>query len=237
MHKPSLKFNKRNNKWMLVLAVLAIQFANPWLTLVSFMIFLTFGIGIGLHRIACHKVEVNKPFERLCFALGLLTHSGSLRGSAVQHAQHHKFADTEQDHHKLGRTVKAGSFLDFLSKKEIKEALKGFDDTAMWMDLNYYRWTLPLWVISLALFPSVFVGAIGAMFFHDYIAVNVLHTRFGYRNYNTPDKSVNIWWLWPIMLGENWHNNHHGKVSNDYGDRWWEVDVLALICKWQKRGS
>ena len=35
------------------------------------------------------------------------------------------------------------------------------------------------------------------------------HSRIGYRNFNTKDKSTNIPYISWIAWGFNWHNNHH----------------------------
>jgi len=42
----------------------------------------------------------------------------------------------------------------------------------------------------------------------------------------------NIWWLWPIMLGANWHNNHHAYAySCREGFEWWEIDPLYYFVR------
>jgi stearoyl-CoA desaturase (delta-9 desaturase) len=52
----------------------------------------------------------------------------------------------------------------------------------------------------------------------------------GYKNFQTKDNSVNVPWIWPLVLGECWHNNHHGKPGAWYfGERWWELDPSALF--------
>ena len=47
-----------------------------------------------------------------------------------------------------------------------------------------------------------------------------------YRNFNTSDQSLNVWWVGILALGEGWHNNHHAlPTSARHGIKWWEVDV------------
>jgi stearoyl-CoA desaturase (delta-9 desaturase) len=55
----------------------------------------------------------------------------------------------------------------------------------------------------------------------------------GYKNYPTADNSINSPWLFPIILGEAWHNNHHSDGRNpNYGGRhWWELDPTYWIIK------
>jgi len=40
-------------------------------------------------------------------------------------------------------------------------------------------------------------------------SVNSVTHRFGYRNFNTPDKSTNHPVVAFLAWGEGWHNNHH----------------------------
>jgi len=44
----------------------------------------------------------------------------------------------------------------------------------------------------------------------------------------------NVWWLTPIMLGANWHNNHHAQSNTARaGFEWYEIDpIYYVICLW-----
>lgn len=56
-------------------------------------------------------------------------------------------------------------------------------------------------------------------------SVNSLTHAFGYRNYQTDEKSRNNWLVAIMASGEGWHNNHHhdpASASNQH--RWWEFD-------------
>jgi stearoyl-CoA desaturase (delta-9 desaturase) len=90
--------------------------------------------------------------------------------------------------------------------------------------------SIDLWIYLLA-FPAFIT-------LHSFlIQTSITHIPWaGYRNYNTKDDSVNVPWLFPIILGEAWHNNHHGEGRNpNYGRRWWELDptywLIKLIAK------
>jgi stearoyl-CoA desaturase (delta-9 desaturase) len=69
--------------------------------------------------------------------------------------------------------------------------------------------------------------------FHSYaINTSVNHyTKLGYKNYETKDDGVNVTWLFPVILGEAWHNNHHGDAGNyNFGGRnWWEFDPTRVL--------
>ena len=59
--------------------------------------------------------------------------------------------------------------------------------------------------------------------------VNSASHIWGYRNYEIPDNSRNLWWVGLLAWGEGWHNNHHAFPGNArHGHRWWEIDVTYL---------
>ncbi|MDD2768908.1 MAG: fatty acid desaturase [Methylococcus sp.] len=56
--------------------------------------------------------------------------------------------------------------------------------------------------------------------------VNGLGHCLGYRNFETPDASTNLWPLGIIIGGEELHNNHHAyPASARLSSQWWEVDI------------
>ncbi|MFM8572344.1 MAG: acyl-CoA desaturase [Pirellula sp.] len=56
-------------------------------------------------------------------------------------------------------------------------------------------------------------------------AVNSVCHTWGYRNYETRDRSTNSWWVAFFTFGEGWHNNHHAdQRSAQHGHRWFELD-------------
>lgn len=62
---------------------------------------------------------------------------------------------------------------------------------------------------------------------HGTCLVNSVGHRFGSQRYPGRDGSRNVWWIWPLTLGENWHNNHHADPrAARAGHAWWEVDLI-----------
>lgn len=42
--------------------------------------------------------------------------------------------------------------------------------------------------------------------------------------------SRNVWWLSIVMLGENWHNNHHAFASSArHGWEWYQLDISYMV--------
>lgn len=56
--------------------------------------------------------------------------------------------------------------------------------------------------------------------------VNSAAHRWGYRNYETADRSRNNVLVALLTNGEGWHNNHHATPrACSQGHRWWELDL------------
>lgn len=56
--------------------------------------------------------------------------------------------------------------------------------------------------------------------------VNSAAHRWGYRNYDTADRSRNNVVVALLTNGEGWHNNHHATPrACSQGHRWWEIDL------------
>jgi sn-2 palmitoyl-lipid 9-desaturase len=62
--------------------------------------------------------------------------------------------------------------------------------------------------------------------------VNSAAHRWGYRNYETADRSRNNWFVALLTNGEGWHNNHHATPrACSQGHRWWEVDLTFTFVR------
>ena len=56
--------------------------------------------------------------------------------------------------------------------------------------------------------------------------VNSASHYWGYRNFNTPDRSRNNVLVAILTNGEGWHNNHHASPRTcSHSQRWWEMDL------------
>jgi stearoyl-CoA desaturase (delta-9 desaturase) len=83
------------------------------------------------------------------------------------------------------------------------------------IELFYFCWVLPALLIQLS--QSNF---------------NYFGHMYGYINHNINDDSKNNVFLFPIILGEAWHNNHHGDPKNiSTTVRKYEIDPLCWFIK------
>jgi stearoyl-CoA desaturase (delta-9 desaturase) len=62
--------------------------------------------------------------------------------------------------------------------------------------------------------------------------VNSAGHSWGYRNYDTADKSRNNFVVALLTNGEGWHNNHHASPrACSQGHRWWEMDLTFIAVR------
>ena len=209
-------------------------------------------VGLGLHRLWSHDTyKTNKYVE---FVLAVLS-AGTLQGPALSwasnHFDHHSYTDTEKDPHTPQKYK--SRFMGFLwshmgwmlvgegSYKSINRVTMvklGRNKILRWQ-LKYYwhiaiamNTVIPAFVgfvfggTALAAYAGfLFIGIGRAIQQQITFFVNSLCHFIGTQKY-TNGTSRDIWWLAPVLLGENWHNFHHAFPS-DYrnGAQWHQFDV------------
>lgn len=60
---------------------------------------------------------------------------------------------------------------------------------------------------------------------HTTFTINSIAHKFGTQPYSDSNSTRDVWWLAPILCGENYHNYHH-RFQSDYrnGIRWYHWD-------------
>jgi len=186
-----------------------------------FYVYSVLGISMMLHRYYSHKSFKLNPFIKWFFTVfAVLAGRGSPLGWVYIHRIHHATSDTEKDPHSPHySTFKFIGFKPVQENKKINHFIvKELLTTAhikidkyyllvilsfllllsiINFDLIFYMWAIPVFVVSVT----------QTMF--NYFA----HTK-GYRNFKTTDRSTNNLYLWPFILGDAWHNNHHANAAN-----------------------
>lgn len=206
----------------------------------SFYILNILGIWMTLHRYYSHKsFELNLMFKWIFSTIALLAGRGSILGWVYLHRLHHAYSDQEKDPHSphnlgyklfgFGHMKKQEGEMKIFLVKELMTPEQLF--IHKWymllllpilivfalidLQLFYWAWLVPAMLIQLSTNNFNYFG----------------HTT-GYRNYETKDQSRNNALLWPIILGEAWHNNHHADAKNySTKHKFWEIDPLTWIIK------
>ena len=211
-----------------------------WLAaIVMNFVFGCLGVTVTFHRYLTHKsFEFRYSWiERLFSLFGLLGATGSPLGWVGLHKTHHKYADTTKDGHGPVRGWR-NFFPDYDYFVSYKDVRYMFKDPYHKFLHNYGAWVIVLYLGVLYL-----VGGFQTMAFFGLIPQLITggmssicnwftHWKLGYRNYDVPDDSVNVWWLAIPTWGEAWHNNHHAEPwTASFQRKWWEVDISALVIK------
>lgn len=213
---------------------------NISIMLISFYTINIIGVWMMMHRYYSHKSFVLNPlFKWLFTAVALLAGRGSVIGWVYLHRLHHAHSDQEKDPHSphnlgyklfgFGHMKQQEGEMKIFLVKELMTASQLFIHkwymllllpavvVAALIDLEflYWAWIVPATLIQLSTSNFNYFG----------------HTT-GYRNHDTKDHSRNNAWLWPVILGEAWHNNHHADAKNfTTKHKFWEIDPIAWLIK------
>ena len=216
---------------------------NIIIMLTSFYVLNILGIWMMLHRYYSHKsFELNPAFKWLFSVIALLAGRGSILGWVYLHRLHHAYSDEEKDPHSPHNLGYKLFGFGHMKKQEGKMKIFLVKELMTPEQLFIHKWymllLLPILVVLALIDLQLFYWAwlVPAMLIQ--LSTNNFnyfgHTS-GYRNYATKDQSRNNALLWPIILGEAWHNNHHADAKNlSTRHKFWEIDplewVIKLIC-------
>ncbi len=239
--------------WMTVMhvgAVAALWYVS-WQAMVAFFIlhYITacWGITLGYHRLLTHgSMVVSRPVRYFFSLCGTLSAEGSPLFWVANHRKHHVLSDHEGDPHSPNQGFWWSHMLWFQPKDTAEQELELFKRWApdMYNDpvQRFLHKTFILYPILLGfgLFAigQWAVGGLGISFvlwglcarmvvcYHCTWFVNSATHVWGYRNYESSDRSRNLWWVALLSYGEGWHNNHHAHQRlAKHGHRWYEIDV------------
>lgn len=211
-------------------------------TITGYVCIKMLGISAGYHRLFSHAgYKVNTVVKRILLFFGILAGQGSpIFWIGIHRGYHHRYADKPGDAH----SPKDGFWHSYIgwmftrSKMSIRSVVDLLrDPDIVYAHRHYIKilWAtnIVLAVISIDLWLYLLVLPTFITLHSFLIQTSVTHLKWaGYRNYAVSDDSVNVPWLFLFILGEAWHNNHHGDGRNpNYGRRWWEIDpTYWLIC-------
>lgn len=202
------------------------------------------GVTAGLHRYFSHRsFKAGKWKERLMLYFATLAGQGSpMWWVSLHRGYHHKSADTEKDPHSPihGKIHSLILWMFRINPESISfkysiDLLRNKD--VIWFCKHYTK----IWIISNLIFLLIswklflFFSMVPALItLVTYNLTNCLnHLKgLGYTNFETKENSQNVPWLFPLVLGECWHNNHHGKPgASHFGRKWWEFDPAGTFIK------
>ncbi|QPN61929.1 fatty acid desaturase [Synechococcus sp. CBW1004] len=184
------------------------------------------GVTIGYHRLLSHRAfRLPQWLERFFATCGALSCQHGPIDWVGLHRHHHKFSDTDADHHDSNKGFwwsHMGWMLEAVPALASVPRLTG--------DLAadpYYRWlnkwflVLQLPLAALLFWIGTVTGAGGwalvlwgiplrlVLVYHVTWLVNSATHCWGEAVHDSGDKSRNNLWVALFTFGEGWHNNHH----------------------------
>jgi stearoyl-CoA desaturase (delta-9 desaturase) len=239
-----------------LLALLPQFWSGPALAtfLILYWITACFGVTIGYHRLLCHRsFRVPHWLERFFATCGALSCQHGPIDWVGLHRHHHKFSDTDADHHDSNKGFwwsHMGWMLTTIPAAAAVPRLTG--------DLArdpYYRW-LNKWFLVLQLPLGLLLFWIGtvtgaggwalvlwgiplrlAIVYQFTWLVNSATHRWGSVSHDSGDNSRNNPWVAALTFGEGWHNNHHAfphSARHGWGRRqfdltWQHIRLLRAL--------
>ena len=211
-------------------------------TIIGYICLKMLGISAGYHRLFSHAgFKVNVAVKRLLLWFGIIAGQGSpIFWIGIHRGYHHRYADRDGDAHSPKDGFWHSYILwmfkrDSMSIRSVTDLLK--DPDMVFAHKHYIKilWATHLLVVLISVDLWLYLLALPAFItLHSFLLqTSATHiSKLGYRNYATKDNSVNCPWLFPLLLGEAWHNNHHGEGRNpNYGRKWWELDPTFWLIK------
>jgi stearoyl-CoA desaturase (delta-9 desaturase) len=200
------------------------------------------GVTVYLHRCQAHRaLEVHPALAHFFRAWLWLTTGMGTRAWAAIHRKHHAKCETPEDPHSpQTRGIKTvfwkGAEL-YRAEANNTETLEryGHGTPSDWLETHVYEkfpWqgcgvTLVLNFLLFG-FPGLTIWAIQMVWIPFWAAgvVNGIGHYWGYRNFDYPDASRNIF-PWGIIIGgEELHNNHHTHATSaKLSSKWYEFDI------------
>jgi stearoyl-CoA desaturase (delta-9 desaturase) len=210
-------------------------------------------VTVFYHRGFAHgAVTMSRRVRHFIAATGNWVTGLDPKAWACMHRQHHQFADAAEDPHSPANLGVPGVMLGQLRayERNLSLLINGHPTTAAVVaDLDFpvswvnrRTWTLPYlmhFAIAAALVVAFQSWLLGAAWFFGLMShpvqgwmVNALGHAYGYRNFDTPDRSRNNPLVAWFVVGEGYQNNHHFAPRNArMSVKWFEFDSGYLLCR------
>ena len=209
-----------------------------------------FGIGLGYHRLHTHRsYKVPKLLEYFFAICGSMTLEGGPIFWVATHRKHHVLSDQEGDPHSPNEGFWWAHMLWFQPKDapgEVETLCQRWapdlykDPVQRFFHTYFILAPIALGVVLYSAGEYFFQQGMSWMLwglcfrmiaaYHSTWFVNSATHIWGYRNYETSDRSRNLWWVALLSYGEGWHNNHHAHQRlARHGHKWWEIDVTYMV--------
>lgn len=184
------------------------------------------GVTIGYHRLLSHRsFQLPQWLERFFATCGALSCQHGPIDWVGLHRHHHKFSDTDADHHNSHRGFwwsHMGWMFETVTAMQAVPRMTGDlakDPYYRWLNNNFLLLQLPLAGLLYWIGTATGAGGWGLVLwgiplrlvvvYHVTWLVNSATHCWGTVAYDSGDASRNNKWVAALTFGEGWHNNHH----------------------------
>ncbi len=213
------------------------------------------GVTVGYHRLLTHRsFKTLKPIEYLLSWLGSINLQGGPVKWIATHRLHHQHSDQEEDPHSpvhgffwshmrwiFTFDPKFDEYKDYsqYALDIARDPGHALIERVVPFSQLFFMGLLYLWGWSFGGgmwggFSCVVWGGFLrlVLVYHSTWLVNSATHTWGYRNFETNEKSTNLWWVSLFALGEGWHNNHHAYPNSArHGMKRWELDISWMTIR------
>lgn len=219
-------------------------------------------LAIYLHRGMSHgTIKFSKGFDHFCRFWLWLTDGVNIRDWMATHRRHHRFTDIEGDPHSPYlegiKTIAWTNFWqtcyyryrNFYPPEDTKRYAFGAPDD--WMEHNVYQPYQRVGLLIMLAINVMLFGWVGILiwliqvawtpFWSGTVITGFCHWKIGYKHPKSKDKSKNIPFLAPFLIGDEMHCNHHVKPYSanlkyqrwEFDLGWWYIKLFEKL-KWLK---
>jgi stearoyl-CoA desaturase (delta-9 desaturase) len=205
------------------------------------------------HRYASHRAfTMNKFWERFFYIFAYFTQGSSYlsaRAYGILHRMHHAYADTKKDPHSpknfsnvfsmMWHTTKV--FSDIMSEK-LKPEERFTKNLPDWPTMDKWARSVPNRIMFSLLYVAFYVAFADFWWLYALIPIHILMGpvhgsiinwfahKYGKQSFEVSNTSRNLMPVDFLMLGEDYHNNHHKFPSSaNFGYKWYEIDPIYYI--------
>lgn len=227
---------------LMLISLFFIDWSAAWILIIfiGWILFGKIGGEVGFHRLFAHRsFKTSLWKEHVLLILGSLNCLGSSYGWCGTHRIHHRYSDTIKDpqspHYYKWYNI---WLVNWIPVKFTPSLVKDLLDNKWHIFLHRYYFLFVMLIYTVVCIIdfkiAIFLISASAVWtFHtSSLLVDIVCHKWGYRNFETTDKSTNNTWVNILMLGSGLHNNHHANSNSPfYKVKKWEWDLPGWFIK------
>lgn len=195
---------------------------------------------------------MNKFWERFFYVFAYFTQGSSYlsaRAYGILHRMHHAYADTKKDPHSpknfsnvfsmMWHTMKVFAAIMNNKMKPEERFTKNLPD---WPLMDRWARSVPNRIMFSLLYIAFYIAFADFWWLYALIPIHILMGpvhgsiinwfahKYGKQSFDVNNTSRNLMPVDFLMLGEDYHNNHHKFPSSaNFGYKWYEIDPIYYI--------